>query len=81
VVPASVLSPFAPGGPAPNPTTYALTVNGGLGAGSFVQGAVVNISANPAPEGQVFDAWTGNVATVANVQSAHDHRNLTRQAR
>jgi hypothetical protein len=44
-------------------------VNGGLGAGSFVQGAVVNISANAAPEGQVFDAWTGNVATVANVQS------------
>ena len=69
LVPASVLSPFVPGGPAPSPTTYALTVNGGLGAGSFVQGAVVNISANPAPEGQVFDAWTGNVATVANAQS------------
>ncbi len=66
VIGGSVLSPFSGG----NATTYALTVNSGTGSGSYAQGAVVNISANAAPAGQVFDAWTGNVATVANVNSA-----------
>jgi O-glycosyl hydrolase len=66
VIGGNVLSPFEGG----NPTTYALTVNSGTGSGSYAQGTVVNISANAAPAGKVFDAWTGNVAAVASVTAA-----------
>ena len=52
------------------PVTYALTVNSGSGSGSYAAGTVVNISANAAPAGQVFDVWTGSTA-IANVNSAN----------
>ncbi len=48
--------------------TYTLTVNGGSGSGAYGAGAVVSITANAAPAGQVFTNWTG--ATVANVNAA-----------
>ncbi len=48
--------------------TYTLTVNGGSGSGVYGAGAVVAITANAAPAGQVFTNWTG--ATVANANAA-----------
>jgi uncharacterized repeat protein (TIGR02543 family) len=50
--------------------TYTLTVNSGSGDGSYVQGAVVPITADTAPAGKIFDEWTGDIAYVANVNSA-----------
>ncbi|WP_051947403.1 malectin domain-containing carbohydrate-binding protein [Muricauda sp. MAR_2010_75] len=51
-------------------TTYALTVNSGSGDGSYESGTVVNIVADPAPVGEQFEAWTGDVGAVAEVNSA-----------
>ncbi len=51
-------------------TSYNLTVNNGSGSGSYTEGTVVNITANAAPAGQQFAQWTGDVANVANVNSA-----------
>jgi len=42
------------------PDTHALTVTSGTGGGSYTNGTVVNITANGAPPGQVFDAWVVN---------------------
>ncbi len=50
------------------PGTYALTVNGGSGSGSYAPGTVVTITANAAPAGQIFSNWTG--ATVQNANAA-----------
>jgi len=47
-------------------TTYALTVNSGSGDGDYAAGVQVSISADPAPSGQGFSVWTGDIATVAN---------------
>jgi len=47
---------------------YALTVVNGSGSGVYDSGAVVQIVANY-PQAE-FDRWTGDVATVADVQSA-----------
>jgi len=49
---------------------YGLTVIGGSGGGSYAFGSIVNIQANAAPAGKVFDRWTGDTAYVANVASA-----------
>lgn len=52
--------------------TYALTVNGGTGSGSYRSGAVVTITANAAPVGQVFDKWAANPSgtPIADVSKA-----------
>jgi len=50
--------------------TYTLTVNSGSGDGSYTQGTVVNISADAAPSGKVFDKWTGNTSGIANVNAS-----------
>jgi len=47
---------------------FQLTVVGGTGDGVYIEGAVVAIS-NTVPAGQ-FDAWTGDTATVDDVNSA-----------
>ena len=47
-----------------------LTVNGGTGSGTYVAGTIVSIVAAAAPAGQEFDQWTGDIATVANVNAA-----------
>ena len=52
---------------APELVTYDLIVNGGSGDGSYVENRVVDIAADAPPAGQVFDAWTGDTATVANI--------------
>ncbi|MHC4506142.1 MAG: InlB B-repeat-containing protein, partial [Planctomycetota bacterium] len=49
--------------------THALTVTGGAGGGSYPEGAGVAISAGPPPEGETFDRWTGDVASVTDVRA------------
>ena len=49
---------------------YALTVENGSGSGSYSAGESVLISANAAPTGQVFAAWTGDVAYVDDADSS-----------
>ena len=50
---------------APAPVTYAVTVNSGTGGGSYAVGAMVNIKANTAPAGKVFDKWTVTGVTLS----------------
>jgi Divergent InlB B-repeat domain len=47
--------------------TYALTVTSGAGDGNYLPGTVVNISADVAPSGYVFDKWVGQTNHVANI--------------
>ena len=51
-------------------TPFTLTVNGGTGTGSYAAGTIVNIVANPPMTGMVFDQWTGDIATVAEITAA-----------
>jgi hypothetical protein len=54
------------------PVTYTLTVNSGTGSGNYEAGAQVNISANAAPTGKVFDKWTGGAGgSFADVNAAN----------
>ena len=48
--------------------TFNVVVTNGTGDGSYYAGAQVNITANPAPAGQQFSGWTGNV-TFSNASS------------
>jgi len=50
-----------------SPTTYTLTVNSGSGDGDYTSGTNVDITADAAPSGQVFDEWTGDTTNVADV--------------
>jgi hypothetical protein len=50
--------------------SYTLIVNSGSGSGDYTQGTAINISADPPPAGMVFDQWTGDVDTIANVNEA-----------
>ena len=49
---------------------YSLSVTNGSGSGSYTEGTMVDVVADAAPEGQVFDRWTGDVEPVANVTAA-----------
>lgn len=50
--------------------TYFLTVIDGSGDGDYAPGAAVTIIADPAPEGQEFDKWTGgNGGTIGDAGS------------
>jgi hypothetical protein len=49
---------------------YTATVENGTGGGSYASGASVNISANAAPSGKVFDKWTSDDVTVASANSS-----------
>ena len=56
---------------AAGPAAYTLTVVNGTGSGSYEAGAVVPITADAAPEGQVFDKWTATGGgTFADANSA-----------
>jgi uncharacterized repeat protein (TIGR02543 family) len=46
---------------------YTLTVNSGVGDGVYPYQDVVTIAADVPPAGQVFDQWTGDTASVANI--------------
>jgi len=49
---------------------YSLSVNNGSGDGDYAVGSEVAINADPAPAGQQFDAWTGDIAVVADPSQA-----------
>jgi len=49
---------------------YTLTVNSGSGDGSYIEGQVVDISADAAPSGQEFDEWTGDTSGIGSLSSA-----------
>lgn len=65
---ADKFSTYAIGYTAASQTTYTLTVNSGIGGGSYAAGTTVNISAI-IPSGKRFADWTG--ATVANPGSTN----------
>jgi hypothetical protein len=46
---------------------FSLSVNSGTGSGSYPSGAIIAITASNAPDGQLFDRWTGATQYVANV--------------
>jgi hypothetical protein len=48
---------------------YNVTVNSGAGGGMYAPRAEVVITADEAPDGQIFDQWTGNIEAVANIYS------------
>ena len=49
------------------PETYTLTVNFGTGDGDYQASTVVDITADPPPDGnQMFDVWTGDTANIAD---------------
>jgi uncharacterized repeat protein (TIGR02543 family) len=47
-----------------------LTVINGTGSGDYFPGTVVDISADDPDPGKVFDKWTGDIASVTNVNAA-----------
>ena len=52
-------------------TTYKVTVNNGTGGGSYAAGTKINITANAAPSGKVFDKWaTSDGVSLASAASA-----------
>ncbi len=52
----SVSAPYTV--PVAGPPTYALTVVGGTGSGSYTAGTNVTVTANAAPSGELFGGWT-----------------------
>jgi hypothetical protein len=44
-----------------------LAVTNGTGGGDYLPGTVVSIAANVSAAGQVFDKWTGDTASIANI--------------
>ncbi len=50
---------------------FILTVMDGTGDGTYETGTVVSISAEIAPDGMIFDKWTGQAATIANTNLAN----------
>jgi len=46
---------------------YELTVNSGTGDGLYLYGTVVDIQADQAPTGKLFDLWTGDIGPVAEL--------------
>ena len=66
----SAVSPTAGADVGDAPVTYTLTVNSGTGDGSYVENQLVNIAADAAPSGEVFDEWTGDVGGIADIYAA-----------
>ncbi len=50
---------------------YTLTVNTGSGDGTRAAGSNINIMADVAPMGQVFDKWTGDVSSIEDIFSSN----------
>ena len=59
---------------------YALTVGSGSGDGSYAYGTVVALQADPPAAGMLFDRWTGDTASVANVTAASTTLTMQRRA-
>jgi len=50
---------------------YVLTVNFGIGGGSYPEGTVLDILADTAPAGKTFDVWIGDTAYLADINSQY----------
>lgn len=50
--------------------SYSAYVYNGSGSGRYSVGSVVNVTANTAPIGKVFDRWTGDVKHLSSVTAA-----------
>ncbi len=57
--------------------SYTLTVGNGTGSGTYTEGSVVNITANNPTDGFQFDAWQGDILTVADINSANTTITIT----
>jgi hypothetical protein len=66
-------SSSAPGTGTQNPpvTTFTLSVINGYGSGTYAGGTVVDIFANPQPNGFAFNAWTGSTSYLADPGTWH----------
>ncbi len=51
----------------PENEPFTLSVNQGSGSGKYFAGEVVNVTAEPSPDGYIFKEWTGNTENLANV--------------
>ena len=51
--------------------TFALSINEGYGSGIYTAGDTVHIWSNLDPNKEVFDRWTGDIATVEATQEWH----------
>ena len=51
----------------PGTTAYSLTVVNGSGSGDYLPGETVPLAADAPAAGLVFDQWTGDTATIANI--------------
>jgi hypothetical protein len=51
--------------------TFNLTVNNGYGSGNFAAGDTVHVWCEAIPEDAVFARWSGDIATVADVEEWH----------
>ena len=49
---------------------YALTVENGTGSGEYLAGTIVRITANPPPEGHLFDKWIGAIDYISDTVEA-----------
>lgn len=67
IVPQSQLFPAA---------TYVLTVNNGIGDGSYTAGTQVHVTSDVPPAGQAFAAWTGDTSILAEPSSASTTANM-----
>ena len=54
-----------------SPSSYTLNVTNGSGDGEYEEETVVDITADTPPTGKEFDAWTGDIANVADVYNAN----------
>ncbi len=61
------VSEFEDGNPV---ITYSLTVNSGSGDGDYEEGAIVTITADEPITGKLFDKWSGDISSVANVNNS-----------
>jgi len=64
----------------PPPQSYMLTVHSGSGSGTYYEGTLASISADPAPFGHVFDEWAGDTVYITDVGSAETTVNMPAMA-
>lgn len=50
-------------------TSYTINVNSGHGDGTSQEDSIINIEAEAAPAGMIFDHWSGDTATIVNVNA------------
>lgn len=49
---------------------YSLVVNNGTGGGNFTAESIIHITADPAPEEEIFDQWIGDIGSVSDFKAS-----------